>query len=602
MCGIAGWADPAAPLLHGGRAVRRMTDALAARGPDGEGLWVGAHAVLGHRRLAVLDPVHGHQPMAVSDDGDDPVVVLSYSGEVFNHVELRAELELLGHKFRTGTDTEVVLHACREWGTGAAERLNGMYAFAVWDVARHRLLLVRDRLGVKPLHYVRRGAGVLFASEPKALFATGLVEPEVDGHGLRDFFASVRTPGGSLFRGVRELPPGNVLVVDASGVREHRYWSLEARPHEDDGPTTVARTRELLADITGRHLVADVPLGALLSGGLDSSVLAALGSAHGGALRTFSVDFTGGFTPDRLRGTSDAPFVRAVVEHCGLDHRDLVLDPAALSDPGLRQAVVAARDAPTSGDMDGSLHLLFRAVREHATVVLSGESADEVFGGYPWFHDADALAAADYPWRCFAGRSGTARAFLRTDVAAELDVTAHRAEHYRQALAEVPVLPGEAPMQRRMREVSHLHLTRWLPDLLDRKDRLSMAVGLEVRVPFCDHRLVEYAFNTPWSHHTADGREKSLLRAAAAPVLPASVLDRTKAPYPSTQDRAYRWLVQEQVADLLATPTAPVWTYLDPAHVRARLDRPADDLATRAGLDFALSFDLWLRTSVSRRG
>jgi asparagine synthase (glutamine-hydrolysing) len=312
------------------------------------------------------------------------------------------------------------------------------------------------------------------------------------------------------------------------------------------------------------------------------------------------VDFTGDFTPDRLRATPDAPFVRDVVAHCGVDHRDLVLDPAALSDPELRRTVVAARDAPSSGDMDASLHLLFRAVREHATVVLSGESADEVFGGYPWFHDSAALAAADYPWRYFAGRSGTYRALLRQDVAAELDITAHRAEHYRQALVEVPVLAGESVMQRRMREVSYLHLTRWLPDLLDRKDRLSMAVGLEVRVPFCDHRLVEYAFNTPWSRHTADGREKSLLRAAAAADLPSSVLTRVKAPYPSTQDPRYRRMIQDQVGDLLATPTAPVWDYFDPTALRNRLSRPDSDRATRAGLDFALSFDLWLRSSGRR--
>jgi asparagine synthase (glutamine-hydrolysing) len=320
----------------------------------------------------------------------------------------------------------------------------------------------------------------------------------------------------------------------------------------------------------------------------------------GNALRTFSVDFTGGFTPDRLRATSDAPFVRDVVAHCGLDHRDLLLDAGALSDPALREAVVLARDAPSSGDMDASLHLLFRAVREHVTVALSGESADEVFGGYPWFHDSEALAAVDYPWRYFAGRSGTYRALLRTDVAAELDVSAHRAEHYRQALAEVPVLAGEPMVQRRMREVQYLHLTRWLPDLLDRKDRLSMAVGLEVRVPFCDHRLVEHAFNTPWTRHTADGREKSLLRAAVAADLPSSVLNRVKAPYPSTQDPRYLRMVQDQVGDLLGTPTAPVWAYLDPAALLSRLSRPDSDRATRAGLDFALSFDVWLRSGPGR--
>jgi asparagine synthase (glutamine-hydrolysing) len=600
MCGIAGWADPSSPFLGGERLVRTMTRTLAPRGPDSEGVWAGNRAVLGHRRLAVMDPEHGHQPMVISDDQDQSVMALTYSGEVFNHVELRDELELLGHKFRTGTDTEVVLHAFWEWGTGAARRLNGMFAFAVWDVARRRLLLVRDRLGVKPLFYVRHGKGVLFASEPKALFASGMVDAAVDEDGLRDFLASVRTPGRSLFQGVREVLPGTMLVIDANGIREHRYWALEAQPHTDDLLSTVDTTRELLADTTRRHVHADVPLGSLLSGGLDSSVLAALGQRAmledgNRSLRTFSVDFTGGFVPDHLRATPDAPYVRDMVAHCGLDHRDLVLDPAALSDPAHRRAVVDARDAPATGDMDTSLYLLFKAVREHATVVLSGESADEVFGGYPWFHHQDALTVADYPWRYFTGHSGTYQALLRKDVAADLDIATHRADHYRQALLEVPRLPGESGNRRRMREVSYLHLTRWLPDLLDRKDRLSMAVGLEVRVPFCDHRLVEYAFNTPWSLHSFDGREKSLLRAATVDLLPSSVATRTKAPYPITQDAGYDRVIQEQAGDLLATPSSPVWTYLDPQRLRDRIARPVTDRATRSGIDFALNFDLWLR-------
>ncbi|MEV6522191.1 asparagine synthase (glutamine-hydrolyzing) [Longispora sp. NPDC051575] len=595
MCGIAGWADPEHPFDAAARTVAAMTRALAARGPDGEGLWSGPHCALGHRRLAVLDPEQGHQPMLVTDDGDGPLLVLSYNGEVFNHTELRAELELLGHKFRTATDTEVVLRAWREWGEDTPARLNGMFAFAVWEPARRRLTLVRDRLGVKPLSYARHGTGVLFGSEPKALFASGLLRPTPDPDGLRDLFASVRTPGGGLFRGVREVRPGHLLVLDRAGLRERPYWRLDARPHPDDTPTAVGRVRDLLADTTRRHLGADVPLGALLSGGLDSSALVAL--AQLGApepLRTFSVDFTGAFVPGALRATPDAPYVRDVVAHCGVDHRDLVLDPAALADPGHRRAVVAARDAPGTGDMDTSLYLLFRSVRDHVTVALSGESADEVFGGYPWFHRPLSVAADDYPWRYLTGHSGVYRALLRPDVAAALDVPGHRAAHYRQALAETPRLPGETGLARRMREVFHLHLTRWLPDLLDRKDRLSMAVGLEVRVPFCDHRLVEYAFNAPWAQHVHDGREKSLLRAAVADLLPGSVISRVKAPYPTTQDPGYHEGLRGLVSDLLASPGAPVWTYLDADALRDRLLRPGADPATRAGLDFALNLDLWL--------
>ncbi|WP_020392427.1 asparagine synthase (glutamine-hydrolyzing) [Kribbella catacumbae] len=600
MCGIAGWADLARPLQDQDRTVRMMTDTLAARGPDDAGQWAGAHAVLGHRRLAVMDPEHGQQPMFVHDDQDRPVVVLAYTGEVYNHLELRAELELAGHKFRTDTDTEVVLHACQEWGVDAPARFNGMYAFALWDAARHQLLLVRDRLGVKPLFYARHGDGLLFASEPKALFASGMITPAVATDGLRDFLASVRTPGSSLYQGVHELRPGSMLVLDAHGLRERSYWELQARPHLDDLPTTVDRVRGLLEDIAERHVHADVPLGALLSGGLDSSVLAALGQRASrrtgqGALRTFSVDFAGShFVPDQLRTTPDAPYVRDMVAHCGLDHHDIVLDSAALTDPAVRQAAVSARDAPATGDMDTSLYLLFKAVREHTTVAISGESADEVFGGYPWFHQPDTLTTDGYPWRYFTGRSGTYQALLRDEVAAGLALATYRADHYRQALAEVPVLAGETGIQRRMREIFHLHLTRWLPDLLDRKDRLSMAVGLEVRVPFCDHRLVEYAFNTPWTHHTFDGQEKSVLRAATADLLPASVATRTKAPYPITQDPLYDRAIRDQASDLLATPTAPVWTYLDPQRLRDRLTRPITTRATRAGIDFTLNLNLWL--------
>ncbi|MEU3647367.1 asparagine synthase (glutamine-hydrolyzing) [Lentzea sp. NPDC034063] len=599
MCGIAGWADLVHPSPGMRLRVQLMNDAMASRGPDGDGVWAGSHAVLGHRRLAVLDPAHGQQPMVLTDDGDEPVVALTYSGEVYNHRELRDELERRGHKFRTGTDTEVVLHAYLEWGTDAPSRLNGMYAFAVWDHLRGRLVLVRDRLGVKPLHYTRHGSGLLFASEPKSLFASGLVIPSASTDGLRDFLASVHTPGTSLFQGVHEVLPGTVVVLDANGVHEQRYWQLEARPHHDDLGETVANVADLLDDITSRHIQADVPLGALLSGGLDSSALVALGqraSRRAGMppLRTFSVDFAGDhFTGTGLRSTPDGPFVRDVVAHCGTGHRDIVLDAADLTDPRHRQAVVTAKDAPALGDLDVSLYLLFRAVREHTTVVISGESADEVFGGYPWFHESGRVGADDYPWRYFTGHSGTYQALLRDDVTTELGIAAHREAHYRQALAEVPRLAGETGG--RTREVLYLHLTRWLPHLLDRKDRLSMAVGLEVRVPFCDHRLVEYAFNAPWTHHTSDGREKSLLRAAVAPLLPASVLGRTKAPYPITHDPAYHRMISAQAHDLLATPSAPVWTLLEPARLRDRLERPATDHATRSGIDFALNLDLWLR-------
>lgn len=600
MCGIAGWVTPTRRLpIAAGAVVAQMTAALTRRGPDDSGSWHGQRAVLGHRRLAVVDPAGGEQPMALDGPSDEPELVLVYSGEVYNNIELRAELELRGHKFRTRSDTEVVLHAVAEWGEAAPARLNGMFAFAAWHPRRRRLLLARDRLGVTPLFVAADpGGGLLFASEPKALLASGRVAAGVDPDGLRDLLAAFRTPGQTLHRGIREVQPGTTVVLDPAGRREHRYWRLAAGEPTRDAPE---RLRALLVDVVGRHLGADVPLGALLSGGLDSSVLAALGQqarVRRGEppLRTFSVDFAGHerhFAPDGLRTTPDAPYVAQVAAHCGLDHRDVVLDAGTLGDPDVRAAVVAARDAPALGDLDTSLHLLFRAVRKHATVVLSGESADEVFGGYPWFHAPH--RPDDLPWRYFTGRSGTCLALLRADVAAELDVATHRAESYRTARDRVPHLPGETGAQRRLRAASYLHLVHWLPDLLDRKDRLSMAVGLEVRVPFCDHRIVELAFNTPWAVHTAGGRAKALLRDAARGLLPDTVVDRIKAPYPTIVDPDYDALVRNQVRDLLGEPAAPAWDWLDPTAVRARLHRPAGDRATRAGFEFALTLQEWLR-------
>jgi asparagine synthase (glutamine-hydrolysing) len=296
-----------------------------------------------------------------------------------------------------------------------------------------------------------------------------------------------------------------------------------------------------------------------------------------------------------------------VAAHVAAEHSDIVLDTAALTDPLYRTGVLAAADLPSGmGDMYTSLYLLFRAVREHSTVALSGESADEVFGGYLWFHDPEAIAADTFPWlaafrhRFAAGGDDAARSpfdLLDPDVAALLDLDGYRDAAYRQALAEVDHLPGEDPAERRMREVCYLHLTRFVQILLDRKDRMSMAHGLEVRVPFCDHRLVEYVYNTPWSMKTFDGREKSLLRAATADVLPDSVVQRRKSPYPSTQDPTYERALREQLARVVDDPNRPVGSVLDVKRLRELLDTPLDGNGfgpARRGAELALSLDNWL--------
>ncbi|MDI1476207.1 asparagine synthase (glutamine-hydrolyzing) [Polyangium sp. y55x31] len=609
MCGIAGWVDYERDLTQERDVAQRMTATMAKRGPDAEGLWLSPRAALGHRRLSIIDLEGGRQPMIAAENGA-PVAVLIYTGEVYNFRELRAELEALGHRFETRSDTEVVLHAYLQWGASFPERLNGMFAFALWDERAQELLLVRDRLGIKPLYYRPTATGVLFGSEPKAILANPLAPPVVDADGLRDLLVVAKTPGRAVFRDMREVRPGHVLHVRKEGITERRYWALEARPHTDDLATTIRTVRELLEDIVARQLISDVPLCTLLSGGLDSSVVTALAQralvAEGaGPVRSFSVDFVGqtqNFQPDDFRASPDAPFVADVARHVASAHSDIVLSADELADPAVREAVLAARDLPLSfGDLDASLYLLFRAIRNHSTVALSGESADEVFGGYLWFHDAEAVAAETFPWIAFRRkRSGASSRSLPTlldsGMLQKLELGDHVRQHYREAISEVPRLPGETGHERRMREFCHLHLTRFLPTLLDRKDRMSMASGLEVRVPFCDHRLVEYVFNTPWSMKTFDGHEKSLLRAASADLVPRSVLERRKSPYPSTQDPAYNQALRGQIGRLLEGKDAPILPLLDVERARAFAagEGTGSVEVDRAQMEQALMMDAWL--------
>ncbi|GAA4658007.1 MULTISPECIES: asparagine synthase (glutamine-hydrolyzing) [Amycolatopsis] len=601
MCGITGWVSFDADLTQRRETLDAMTETMSCRGPDDEGTWIAPHAALGHRRLAIIDLPGGRQPMSVRTPNGE--VAMVYSGETYNFTELRAELAGLGHEFETDSDTEVVLHGYLQWGEAVADHLNGMYAFAIWDARDEKLVMIRDRMGIKPFYYYPTRDGVLFGSEPKAILANPLARRVVDADGLRELFAFVKTPGWSLWQGMHEVEPGTIVRVDRDGVHTHTYWRLDAVEHTDDQETTVARVRELMTDIVHRQLVADVPRCVLLSGGLDSSAVTGLAAAHlkeqGEQLRTFSVDFFGqeeNFKPDEMRDTPDSPFIRDVAQLVGSAHQDVMLDPKALTDPDVRRAVIRARDIPAGlGDMDTSLYLLFKAIRAESTVALSGESADEVFGGYRWFHDENARTADTFPWLAFQTGLHERTNVLRADVSAKLAIDDYVADQYRSAVAKVDHLDGASEFEQRMRTICHLHLTRFVRMLLDRKDRASMAVGLEVRVPFCDHRLVEYVYNTPWSLKSFDGREKSLLRHATKHVLPQSVVDRVKSPYPSTQDPGYAEALQQQAKEVLAQHDSPVFELIDRNWLTEAVGTDPREISTvvRHGLDRTLDLHHW---------
>ncbi|WP_010270982.1 asparagine synthase (glutamine-hydrolyzing) [Paenibacillus senegalensis] len=568
MCGITGWMDWQKDLTLYPGILENMTRTLAPRGPDASGTWISRHCAFGHCRLSVIDPENGAQPMIRNAGGY--VYSLVYNGELYNALELRRELEQRGHTFRTHCDTEVLLVAFIEWGRSCTERLNGIFAFAVWSEKDQALFLARDRLGVKPLFYSFKNGMFLFGSEPKALLSHPHFDAEVDAEGIAEVFAigPARTPGHGVYRYMSELKPGHCMVYDQSGISIRSYWSLKSSPHTDSLDDTVERIRELLQDTVQRQLISDVPICTLLSGGLDSSALTALAAAHyeRGQLHTFSVDYVDNdkhFKANDFQPNADAPWIHRVSGEVGSVHHFIEFDTPELVEA--LDAAVLARDMPGMADVDSSLYLFCREIKKHATVAVSGEAADEVFGGYPWFHREDALNANTFPWSL----SVKERALLLSpDLADWIKPEQYAAERYRQALEEVPHLEGETEGERKMRAMSYLNITRFMPTLLDRKDRMSMAVGLEVRVPFCDHRLVEYVWNIPWAMKTSGDREKGLLRKALKGVLPEDVLQRKKSPYPKTHNPQYMAAVRTRLRDILDDPRSPLLSFIDTSRVR----------------------------------
>jgi asparagine synthase (glutamine-hydrolysing) len=610
MCGITGWIDWDIDLTMQANTIEKMTETLELRGPDASGTWLSRHCAFGHRRLSVMDPANGAQPMVrpvKSAEHHDCVIV--YNGELYNAPELRKELEGLGYRFRTTCDTEALLLSYVEWGPECVEKLNGIFAFAIWQTDEEKLFLARDRLGVKPLFYRREEGRFLFGSEPKAILAHPDVPAEIDSEGLAELFVigPARTPGHGIWKDFSELKPGHFIQYDRNGMRISSYWKLISTEHEEDEDRTAEKVGELLADTVERQLVSDVPICTLLSGGLDSSALTALAVSfyhtnNQGNVHTFSVDYVDNdkhFHAHEFQPNSDAPWINRMVEHLSTVHHPIQFDT-----PELVQALedaVLAKDTPGMADIDASLYLFCREIKKEATVAISGEAADEIFGGYPWFHREEALQAETFPWSLATGMRAS---LLSTELREKLRPQEYLADRYSQAVAEVPQLSNEDEAHRRMRRMSYLNITRFMPTLLDRKDRMSMAVGLEVRVPFCDHRLVEYVWNIPWEIKVAGSREKGILRKALEGVLPDDVLYRKKSPYPKTHNPNYLTAVRTRLLERLDDPSSPLLPLINVTRVRelAAISDASSHLPWFGQLmsgpqlfAYLLQMDFWLR-------
>ena len=568
MCAIAGLLDLEAEQ----QTLDKMLKTMERRGPDGRGIRRFPGCTLLHSRLAVIDPEGGQQPMELCWPGENYTLV--YNGELYNTEELRRELLALGHSFCGHSDTEVVLHSYAQWGSGCLERFNGIFAFAVWEERGRRLFLARDRIGVKPLFYTLHAGGLIFASEMKTILCYPTMKACLDEAGAMQIvmLGPGRLPGSGVFHDIFELEPGCMAVYEAGRLTVNRYWQLRDREHRDSLTETIDIVRTLVMDAIRRQMVSDVPIGTFLSGGLDSSIISAVCAQQmdreGKKLETFSLDYLNNelyFRTSKFQPDSDDGYIRLMQQEMGSRHHWTVLTPEQLA-AALEEATLA-RDMPGMADVDFSLLAFCREIRSSVKVALSGECADEIFGGYPWYRDPEVRSLEGFPW---AQNTQDRAAMLGPDL--KQDPVAFVMDAYYKTCRESDILPENTPLERRMKEMVNLNFRWFMQTLLDRKDRMSMYASLEVRVPFCDYRIAEYLYGVPWQFKDLGGREKGLLRRAMEDVLPEQVLFRKKSPYPKTHDPRYEKLMEQKLAGLLAQKQVPLFHLVRRSSVTAYLE------------------------------
>ena len=576
-----------------------MLETMKRRGPDGQGIYLDSYCMLLHTRLAIIDPAGGIQPMKLR--WGEETYVISYNGELYNTDELRSTLIRRGHVFKTHSDTEVLLHAYCEWKDACLEKLNGIYAFAVWEVKAKRLFLARDRMGVKPLFYAPRNHGIIFGSEIKTILAHPEMDAQLDAEGASELLllGPGRRPGSGVLRGIQELEPGWCGYFENGKLALKQYWRLLDRIHIDSLEETIEKVHFLVKDSIARQMVSDVSIGTFLSGGLDSSIITSVcARRQEEPLKTFSVDYENQdryFVPGKFQPTYDSHYIRLMQKVFKTDHSWTVLNPEELYN-ALSEATIA-RDLPGMADVDSSLLLFCNHIRKDVKVALSGECADEIFGGYPWYRDPEIRDAKGFPW---AQNTSVRASLLNPDLRVQ-NPEEFVMEQYIRTIRESDILPENSPQERRMKEMVNLNQRWFMQTLLDRKDRMSMYWGLEVRVPFCDHRIAEYLYSVPWEMKDLGGKEKGLLRTAMAAYLPEEVLWRKKSPYPKTFDPRFKEIVRNQMLILLEDRSAPVFQLISKDALKSYMEqeRPwpwyGQLMRETQTMAYILQMDYWLR-------
>lgn len=635
MCGIAGLVgfdglDQDAPAR-----AERMRDVITYRGPDEAGLHCDGYAALAHRRLSIVDLSAGQQPLS-NEDGN---VWIVFNGEIYNHADIRRDLEARGHRYRTRSDTETIVHAYEEWGDDCVHRFRGMFAFAIWDAPKRRMLLVRDRLGIKPLYWTQAGRVLLFGSEIKAILASGLVRPEANEPVLPEVLSTRYTSSSAtLFRGIHKLLPGHRLVIEGGAVSASQYWDVPVRESDADAngasrEDAVARFRELLEESVRLRLMSDVPLGMFLSGGIDSSAIAAIMARQiDRPLQTFSVAF-------KDRAYNELEYAREVARAIGAESHEIVIDDRDFF--SALPKLVWHEDEPIAHPSSVPLYFVSKLARERVTVVLTGEGSDELLAGYgkypriAWNWRAGGVYERMMPraLRRAIGRGVVPRlparlgryarrSFLAMDRTAEamfldnfasirladqsrllapgLRGLANPAAAYGSSIAYFDALNGSSTLLDRL---LYADIKTYLVELLMKQDQMSMAASIESRVPFLDHRLVEFAARLPDVWKLQGFTTKRILREAMKGLLPESILNRPKmgfpVPFASWTRAQWNGVVREVLLDRRSRERGIV----DTAAVDALLrDHAAGRTDGGDRLWSLFNLELWYRTFIDQQG
>lgn len=557
MCGFAGWVNYKNKISKNKRIIKKMTNPLKYRGPDSTGYYISNHVLLGHKRLSIIDIKNGKQPMTYKN------YTIVYNGELYNTIEIKNKLLNKGYTFDTTSDTEVLLKGYACFKEKILDMIEGIFAFCIYD--GKNIFLARDQFGVKPLFYTLIGNNFLFASEIKSLLKHKLVKPIINKKSLQELLAlgPSKIPGSGIFKDINELRPAHYLIYKNNKLEIKRYWNVKEKKQNDSFEKSVKKVKNLLTKSIKKQMVSDVGIATFLSGGLDSSIISAICSVElskkGMVLDTYSIDYEGNkeyFKSNKFQISTDNTYIELMSEKFNTNHHYNIISQKKLA-KALKDSVIA-RDYPGMADIDSSLYWFSKQVRKDHKVVLSGECADEIFGGYPWFYREEIRNRKNFPW---INNLDERISLLNGEIKEKLDLKSFVENEYKKSIEEMPKCLKKEEVK--FKQLFYINMLWFMPTLLERKDRMTMHASLEARVPFADKHLIEYLWNVPWEYKFNQNKEKGLLREAFRDLLPNEIAERKKNPYPKTHNPIYASLVTKLLKKSLKNKKSILYKIFD---------------------------------------